>query len=159
MNQIKVNFDRLIKDLEQLGKIGLDEHGGISRPSFSLPDLEARKWFRQRIEEAGLVCRQDGAGNMFGCLPGASNKVVMAGSHLDTVINGGVITARLAFWQLLSVSGESKKRISVWIRRWKSFLLLTKKATWLEIFWEAGLLLARFRRKNSRTAGLNSVTL
>jgi len=89
MNQIKVNFDRLIKDLEQLGKIGLDEHGGISRPSFSLPDLEARKWFRQRIEEAGLVCRQDGAGNMFGCLPGASNKVVMAGSHLDTVINGG----------------------------------------------------------------------
>jgi N-carbamoyl-L-amino-acid hydrolase len=89
MSQLKVNFDRLIKDLEELGKIGLNDRGGVSRPSFSLPDLEARKWLKQRIEEAGLILRQDGAGNIFGCLPGVSNKVVIAGSHLDTVINGG----------------------------------------------------------------------
>lgn len=89
MKDLKVNFERLLKDLEELGKIGQDPLGGVSRPSFSLPDLEARRWLQQRIEQAGLVCRQDGAGNIFGCLPGKNPQVVMAGSHLDTVINGG----------------------------------------------------------------------
>jgi len=56
---------------------------------FSLPDLEARKWLIDRIEKAGLTPRQDSAGNIFGRLPGKTPPVVMAGSHLDTVINGG----------------------------------------------------------------------
>ena len=86
---LKVNFERLLKDLEELGQIGQDQRGGVSRPSFSLPDLEARKWLKKRIEDAGLIYRQDGAGNIFGSLPGLQPQVVMAGSHLDTVINGG----------------------------------------------------------------------
>ncbi|MGB9765434.1 MAG: Zn-dependent hydrolase [Candidatus Saccharicenans sp.] len=86
---IKVNFERLVKDINDLSDFGRDQRGGISRPSFSLPDLEARKWLKGRIEEAGLIYRQDGAGNIFGRLPGNSSQVVLAGSHLDTVINGG----------------------------------------------------------------------
>ncbi|MBC7349310.1 MAG: Zn-dependent hydrolase [Candidatus Aminicenantes bacterium] len=89
MTELKVNFSRLVKDLEELGQIGQDQRGGISRPSFSLPDLEARTWLRRKIEEAGLIFRQDGAGNIFGRLPGAQPQEVLAGSHLDTVINGG----------------------------------------------------------------------
>ncbi|MGQ9802039.1 MAG: Zn-dependent hydrolase [Candidatus Saccharicenans sp.] len=87
--ELKVNFSRLVKDLEELGQIGQDPRGGISRPSFSLPDLEARAWLREKIEEAGLIYRQDGAGNIFGRLPGETSQVIMAGSHLDTVLNGG----------------------------------------------------------------------
>ncbi|MGB9835522.1 MAG: Zn-dependent hydrolase [Candidatus Saccharicenans sp.] len=86
---LRINFSRLLQDLEELGKIGQDKRGGISRPSFSLPDLEARQWLKNRIEQAGLLYRQDGAGNIFGTLPGKTAKVVMSGSHLDTVINGG----------------------------------------------------------------------
>lgn len=89
MRDLRVNFERLVHDLEELGTIGQDPKGGISRPSFSLPDLEARKWLRRKIEEAGLLHRQDGAGNIFGRLPGTQTRVVMAGSHLDTVLNGG----------------------------------------------------------------------
>lgn len=89
MEGLKINFERLVRDLEELGTIGQDPRGGISRPSFSLPDLEARKWLRARIEEAGLTYRQDGVGNIFGRLPGHQPRVVMAGSHLDTVLNGG----------------------------------------------------------------------
>ncbi|NPV83906.1 MAG: Zn-dependent hydrolase [Candidatus Aminicenantes bacterium] len=89
MKNLRVNFERLVRDLEELGTIGQDPKGGISRPSFSLPDLEARRWLRQKIEEAGLLYRQDGAGNIFGRLPGNTPRVVMAGSHLDTVLNGG----------------------------------------------------------------------
>jgi N-carbamoyl-L-amino-acid hydrolase len=90
---IRVNLSRLKSDLEALGRIGRDVGGGITRPSFSRADLEARTWLKDRIEEAGLTYREDGAGNQFGRLEGAAGpdaKVVMAGSHLDTVPNGGM---------------------------------------------------------------------
>ena len=89
MMDIRINLDRLIKDIEELGQIGLDPKGGISRPSFSGADLEARQWLKDRIKNAGLQVRQDGAGNIFGRLEG-TGKTIMAGSHIDTVINGGM---------------------------------------------------------------------
>jgi N-carbamoyl-L-amino-acid hydrolase len=86
---IKINAERLRRDLEELGRIGRGEHGGVSRPAFSPADLEARAWLRGKIEEAGLCYRQDGAGNQFGRLERVP-RTVMAGSHIDTVPNGGM---------------------------------------------------------------------
>jgi beta-ureidopropionase / N-carbamoyl-L-amino-acid hydrolase len=86
---INIDIERLRKDLEDLGKIGRDEHGGVSRPSFSAADLEARAWLKGKIEEAGLCYRQDGAGNQFGRIE-CAGRTVMAGSHIDTVPNGGM---------------------------------------------------------------------
>ncbi len=86
---IRINKERLKRDLEELGRIGRDEHGGVSRPSFSAADLEARGWLKKKIEEAGLCYRQDGAGNQFGRLE-CGGKTIMAGSHIDTVPNGGM---------------------------------------------------------------------
>src|SRR5512136_3479602 len=84
-----INMPRLKRDLEELGRIGRNEHGGVNRPSFSPADLEARAWLRKKIEAAGLCYRQDGAGNQFGRLDCAP-RTVMAGSHIDTVPNGGM---------------------------------------------------------------------
>jgi len=86
---IRVNIERLKNDLEELGRIGRDEYGGVSRPSFSPADFEARAWLKKKIEEAGLCYRQDGAGNQFGRVE-CQGKTVMAGSHIDTVPNGGM---------------------------------------------------------------------
>ena len=86
---LRVNFERLKHDLEELGRIGRDERGGVSRPSFSPADFEARAWLEKRIVEAGLCYRQDGAGNQFGRIE-CAGKTVMAGSHIDTVPNGGM---------------------------------------------------------------------
>lgn len=86
---IKVNFDRLKKDIESLSQIGRDPQGGITRPSFSKSDLEARDWLKGRIESSGLALGEDGAGNIFGRKEG-KGKTIMAGSHIDTVINGGM---------------------------------------------------------------------
>lgn len=86
---IEINSERLKEDIQALAEIGQDPKGGISRPSFSKPDLEARDWLKKRIEAAGLVLRQDGAGNIFGRKEG-EGKTIMAGSHIDTVINGGM---------------------------------------------------------------------
>ncbi len=86
---IRIDLERLKKDVEELSQIGREAGGGISRPSFSPADLEARAWLRNKIEEAGLTYRQDGAGNQFGRLDG-EGKTVMAGSHIDTVLDGGM---------------------------------------------------------------------
>ncbi len=88
---IHINPARLRANIEALGRIGSDPAGGITRPSFSRADFEARAWLKDRIEEAGLAYREDGAGNQFGRLEGAlPGKVVCAGSHIDTVRNGGM---------------------------------------------------------------------
>ncbi len=86
---IRVDLPRLRRDLEELGRIGRDETGGVSRPSFSAADLEARAWLQKKMTEAGLCYRVDGAGNQFGRLE-CTGKTVMAGSHIDTVPNGGM---------------------------------------------------------------------
>jgi len=85
---IKIDLERLKKDLETLAKFGRDPKGGISRPSFSQADREAQAWLKERICEAGLCHRRDGAGNTFGRL-GGDGRAVLVGSHIDTVINGG----------------------------------------------------------------------
>jgi len=85
---IKVNLERLKSDIEELAQVGRDPRGGISRPSFSQADLEARQWLKEKICQAGLCFRQDGAGNMFGRL-GEKGRAVLVGSHIDTVLNGG----------------------------------------------------------------------
>lgn len=87
---LKINLERLRQDIEDLARIGLDSQGGISRPSFSQADLEARGWFKEKLHQAGLIIREDGAGNIFGRLPGKEPEpIILVGSHLDTVIHGG----------------------------------------------------------------------
>jgi len=105
---LKINLDRLRNDLEDLGRIGRDPNGGVTRPSFSRADLEARAWLKKRIEDAGLAYRLDGAGNIFGRKDG-SGKAVMVGSHIDTVINGGMFDARSGCSPDWSACGRSRK--------------------------------------------------
>ena len=96
---LTINLDRLRKDIEDLGRIGTDPLGGVTRPSFSPADLEARAWLEERIKAAGLAYRVDGAGNQFGRLEGSRpGRTVMAGSHIDTVVNGGLFDG--AVWLL-----------------------------------------------------------
>ncbi len=81
----------MLDDLDKLSNIGKTPEGGVSRLAFSKPDLETRAWFKARVADAGLDFEQDGAGNLFGTLPCANPeaKTILAGSHLDSVPNGG----------------------------------------------------------------------
>lgn len=90
-HMLKINEQRLLNDLEELAEIGATPEGGVSRPALSPADVAGRRWFRQRVADAGLEFRQDGAGNLSAVLPAAdpSAPTLLAGSHLDTVPNGG----------------------------------------------------------------------
>jgi beta-ureidopropionase / N-carbamoyl-L-amino-acid hydrolase len=85
---VRINLQRLRQDLEELGEIGKTPQGGVWRSSFSEADMEARRWYLQRIADAGLQHWVDAAGNLYARV-GEGRPAVMAGSHLDSVPNGG----------------------------------------------------------------------
>jgi N-carbamoyl-L-amino-acid hydrolase len=85
---MRIDLARLKADLEALGKIGATPDGGVSRPSWSDADMAARRWLMDRIAVAGLTVRVDPAGNIFGRWQ-EGGPVILVGSHLDSVPNGG----------------------------------------------------------------------
>ncbi|MCY4021450.1 MAG: M20 family metallo-hydrolase [Chloroflexi bacterium] len=88
---LKINEKRFLADLRELSLIGATAEGGVSRPALTVHDLEARQWYRGKIARAGLGYALDGAGNQSAILwsDPPSDKRILAGSHLDSVPNGG----------------------------------------------------------------------
>jgi N-carbamoyl-L-amino-acid hydrolase len=84
-----INPQRLLSDLATLSSIGGLRDGGVDRLAWSDADLAGRRWFAERIREAGLEPRVDQALNVFGHARGANGPFVLTGSHLDSVPNGG----------------------------------------------------------------------
>ena len=84
-----INAERLLTDLRTLASIGGLPDGGVNRLAWTEADLAGRRWFAERIREAGLEPRLDAALNVFGRLPGRSGPFLLTGSHLDSVPNGG----------------------------------------------------------------------
>ncbi len=83
-----INEKRLMTDLEELAEFGRDDSGGITRRSFSREETSARKWFEERLRDAGMQTRVDAAGNIIGRF-GKQGPAVAGGSHIDTIRNGG----------------------------------------------------------------------
>jgi len=95
---IAIDETRLFTDLMDLGKIGHAEGQGVSRPALSDADMAARAWLRTRMEAIGLEVRVDAAFNMVGVLRAQrkrDDRVVVIGSHLDTVPHGGMFDGAL----------------------------------------------------------------
>jgi hydantoinase/carbamoylase family amidase len=92
LNQRHLNGERLRNDFEELALIGTTPSGGVTRLALSLEDLEARAWFANRIEEAGLFVHDDDVGNLSGIYSSKTPNAptLILGSHLDTVPNGGL---------------------------------------------------------------------
>ena len=102
---LAINAERLLADLDDLGRIGRTKEGGVSRPALSAADVEGRAWFYHRVQAAGLAFRQDGAGNLSAVLlaPDAAAPTLLLGSHLDTVSNGGPYDGALGVLAALEV--------------------------------------------------------
>ena len=89
---MQIDGRRLIKNIEDLGKIGLDAQGRRSRTAASDSDKAARDLVCEWMEEAGMRVAVDKIGNLFGIWDSPDNKgeePFMTGSHIDTVINAG----------------------------------------------------------------------
>jgi N-carbamoyl-L-amino-acid hydrolase len=103
-----VSAQRLRRDLEHVAGYGATASGGVGRTSFSAADRQVRAWLAAECEKAGLALRTDGIGNVFVRLdaPGApaGTPPVWAGSHLDSVPEGGRFDGALGSLAALEVA-------------------------------------------------------
>lgn len=111
---IRVSADRLLARLAALARFGARPEGGITRPAWSAPHEAARGWLLAEMQTAGLAVWVDAAGNIFGGLDTTGfdpeRPVVLTGSHIDTVPEGGPLDGALgvlAGLECLQVIGEA----------------------------------------------------
>jgi N-carbamoyl-L-amino-acid hydrolase len=87
-----INGDRLLGRLRELGQVGRSSDGVLTRLAASDADKQGRDLLVRWMKAAELDVHVDRVGNIFGIWPqgAASSLPVMAGSHIDTVINAGI---------------------------------------------------------------------
>ena len=92
---LRLDGDRLLSQIDELGRIGADANGG-GRTRIALTDTE--KQGRDRLvawmRELQLDVRVDRIGNIFGVFfgtKGGDGDALMIGSHIDTVRNAGAL--------------------------------------------------------------------
>src|SRR5438132_13309022 len=88
----RADAKRMEERIKELSQFGADREGGVSRVAFSDADVAGRKYIRSLMEKAGLKVRVDAAGNIMGHREGRNPKlpVILFGSHIDSVPNGGI---------------------------------------------------------------------
>ncbi len=85
------NAERVEQRITALSAFGANPQGGVSRVAFSAADIEGREYIKGLMRDAGLVVRVDTAGNVIGRRAGRDRSlpVIMLGSHIDSVPQGG----------------------------------------------------------------------
>jgi len=86
----KSNISFINQKIEDLKKL-TDQEKPYTRIVFSEKFYEARSWLENEYQRLGLSVSTDEAGNLIGTLNSKTNtdKVVIIGSHIDTVPSGG----------------------------------------------------------------------
>lgn len=88
---LKVNEKRIESRIIELSEFGKDSIGKGGRVAYTQGDIDARAWFSDLMENAGLDVSIDYAGNIIGKRKGKNPtlKPIAFGSHIDMVPNGG----------------------------------------------------------------------
>jgi allantoate deiminase/N-carbamoyl-L-amino-acid hydrolase len=91
VTSLRIDPDRLARDLGGLARIGIGEDGSVTRLAFSLADLRGRHYMIHLLQRAGIPVRLDGIGNIIGRIEGRDSRApaVALGSHIDSVPQGG----------------------------------------------------------------------
>jgi beta-ureidopropionase / N-carbamoyl-L-amino-acid hydrolase len=97
-----IDGDRLLAGLRTLRGFGA-EGTGVVRPTFSDPDMRARRWLRDEMVAAGLTARIDGVGNVVGTSPN-HGPALLIGSHSDTQPTGGWLDGALGVVYALEIA-------------------------------------------------------
>ncbi|MCW2257612.1 allantoate deiminase [Providencia alcalifaciens] len=74
-----------------LSKHGAVENNGMTRLLYTKEWINAQKSLKNAFEKSGLFAYYDDIGNLFGQIKGSKypDEVILSGSHIDTVVNGG----------------------------------------------------------------------
>jgi len=83
-----LNPSRTVAELEELRALTGDENGA-QRVAWTETWARAREWLREKVAPTGAAEEVDEAGNQWFTLPGASERALLIGGHIDSVPNGG----------------------------------------------------------------------
>lgn len=109
---------RIKRDIENLSAYTSTPGNGTTRLPFTREARAGVDYLRGAMEDAGLLAREDEAGNIIGVLKGEDSGLpaIVTGSHFDTVVNGGNfdglagVVAGLEMARLLRDEGITLKR-------------------------------------------------
>lgn len=75
----------------EITKFGYQQDAGMTRQLYSNEWLGAQNTLMSLFEKSGFLAYSDDIGNVYGRLEGSEfpEQVIMSGSHIDTVVNGG----------------------------------------------------------------------
>lgn len=102
MEKQKLSVKNSITDyIEWLAQYGASADGGVTRLLYTKEWMDAQLAVKTEMSSFGLDTRFDDVGNVLGRLSGTQSpdEVIVTGSHIDTVINGGNTTAPMVFWR------------------------------------------------------------
>ncbi len=85
---------RTVAELKELRDLTADANGA-QRVAWTDTWETAREWLRGKVAETGAQEEIDEAGNQWFTLPGASERAVLIGGHIDSVPNGGWLDGSL----------------------------------------------------------------
>lgn len=112
-DRMKVNLNRITKDIETLASFTATPGNGVTRSSYSKEDKIAKDYLISEMEKIGLEVWEDGFSTLFGRKEGKDPDapVIMIGSHYDSVKNGGAfdgVAGVVAALEILRVFHENK---------------------------------------------------
>lgn len=79
---------RTVAELEDLRSFTADENGAW-RVAWTDTWLEARRWYKRKLEDLPVEVHEDAAGNIWATLAGEREQALLIGGHLDSVPGGG----------------------------------------------------------------------
>ena len=91
---MNLNPKRTVAELKELRTLTGDENGA-QRVAWTDTWLQAREWLATKLAKLPVEHHYDAAGNNWFTLPGASEKSLLIGGHLDSVPNGGWLDGSL----------------------------------------------------------------
>lgn len=111
----------IIELVEWLARFGKGEDHGVTRLLYTNEWVNAQHALQEKMDKQGFDTYFDAVGNLFGRIEGVNKEhVILTGSHIDTVINGGkfdgaygVLASFLAVKRLIEKYGKPKKTIEV----------------------------------------------
>ncbi|WP_010631467.1 Zn-dependent hydrolase [Sporolactobacillus vineae] len=121
IDQTSMTLKNELHDLiEWLSMFGKTKNGGVTRLLYDAAWQKAQYGLKQKMEDMDLETRFDDAGNLFGRVSGRGEdkKVILTGSHVDTVVDGGkydgaygVLASTMAASRLFHLYGPPKQTI------------------------------------------------
>src|SRR2546429_8918761 len=93
---VEIDEHRLLRRLDDLAQRGALPGGGIYRALYTPSWTSAMELVTSWLKQGQLFPRRDAVGNVWGRIEGSrGGRVIMTGSHIDTVRGGGALDGAL----------------------------------------------------------------